>query len=210
MGRARWSGGLVAKRWIDWSSFANTYCRCPTPVQLAARSLLERAPRCGTRFSSACASMTRRSARLVTGADGATVLPADGGWSAVVRVCQRRARKSHSWPSFWNATASPSSWILFDFPQKRFWWSVCCRPGVFARGVQLVQNFIQPRDFFQRPPPGLLVPLFSLPSRESCWASAKSATCRASARGWATRLLVRAAAAHQRDGGTARTPPTRR
>lgn len=134
---------LVAEALDRLELICDTYLSVSTPVQLAARSMLER----GVPVRKAILERLRVNdsalRAIVTGADGATVLPADGGWSAVVRVPATRPEEVLVTELLEHDGVAVHPGYFFDFPHEAFLVvSLLPDPDVFARGMQLVQDRI--------------------------------------------------------------------
>ena len=133
---------LVAEALDRLELICDTYLSVSTPVQIAARSLLERgAAGAGRRSSIASARNDAALRGDRAGAGGATVLPADGGWSAVVRVPATRSEEALVTELLERDAVVVHPGYFFDFPHEAFLVvSLLPEPDVFARGVQLVQD----------------------------------------------------------------------
>ena len=134
---------LVAEALDRLELICDTYLSVSTPVQLAARSMLER----GVPVREAILERLRVNdaalRAIVTGAAGATVLPAEGGWSAVVRVPATRPEETLVAELLERDAVAVHPGYFFDFPHEAFLVvSLLPDPDVFARGMQLVQDRI--------------------------------------------------------------------
>jgi alanine-synthesizing transaminase len=121
----------------------DTYLSVSTPVQVAAPALLER----GAAVRAQILERIRRNYAtlrdVVTGESGMTLLPADGGWSAVVRIPATRSEESLVLDLIARDRVVVHPGYFFDFPHEAFLViSLLPEPKVFARGVQLVQDRI--------------------------------------------------------------------
>ena len=77
----------------------------------------------------------------IAGSGGATVLPADGGWSAVVRVPATRPEEAIVTDLIERDGVVVHPGYFFDFPHEAFLVvSLLPEPDAFARGVRLVQE----------------------------------------------------------------------
>jgi len=118
----------------------DTYLSVSTPVQLAAPSLLER----GAAIRAQIVDRIRRNhaflgARLA--GSSASVLPADGGWSAVIRVPATRPEESIVLDLLEHDAVVVHPGYFFDFPNEAFLVvSLLPEPAIFDRGVQLLQD----------------------------------------------------------------------
>ena len=118
----------------------DTYLSVSTPVQLAARRLLER----GAPVRAQIQDRIRRNhgvlgARLAD--SPASVLPADGGWSAVIRVPATRPEEAIVLELLERDSVVVHPGYFFDFPNEAFLVvSLLPSPDIFDRGVQLLQD----------------------------------------------------------------------
>ena len=82
-----------------------------------------------------------RCARSVDGANGSAVLPADGGWSAVIRVPATRPEASLVLDLLELDGLVVHPGYFFDFPHEAFLVvSLLPEPEVFGRAVRLLQD----------------------------------------------------------------------
>jgi len=79
-------GALVAEALDRLELICDTYLSVSTPVQVAASPLLERGADVRRQILDRLRANDAVLRRAIGGANGATVLPVDGGWSAVIRV----------------------------------------------------------------------------------------------------------------------------
>jgi alanine-synthesizing transaminase len=78
---------------------------------------------------------------VMSAASGATVLPADGGWSAVIRVPATRAEEALVLALLEQDSVVVHPGYFFDFPHEAFLViSLLPEPETFARGAQLIQD----------------------------------------------------------------------
>jgi alanine-synthesizing transaminase len=132
---------LVAEALDRLELICDTYLSVSTPVQLAARSLLERGAAVRDGILERVRVNDSALRAIVTGADGTTVLPADGGWSAVVRVPATRPEEALVTELLERDAVAVHPGYFFDFPHEAFLVvSLLPDPDVFARGMQLVQD----------------------------------------------------------------------
>ena len=119
----------------------DTYLSVSTPVQVAAAELLDKGvvvrdairERVRQNYSTLCSTL-RPSA-------GAAVLPADGGWSAVIRVPATRTEEALVLELLTRDRVVVHPGYFFDFPQEAFLVvSLLPRPEVFTRGLHLIQD----------------------------------------------------------------------
>jgi alanine-synthesizing transaminase len=135
--------GLVADALDRLELICDTYLSVSTPVQLAARSLLERGALVRERILQRLRVNDSALRAIVTGASGAMVLPAEGGWSAVVRVPATRPEEILVTELLERDAVAVHPGYFFDFPHEAFLVvSLLPAPAVFARGMHLVQDRI--------------------------------------------------------------------
>jgi alanine-synthesizing transaminase len=121
----------------------DTYLSVSTPVQVAAPALLEQ----GAAVRQQILERIRgnyATLRDAVGRDsGLTLLPADGGWSAVVRVPATRSEESLVLDLLARDRVVVHPGYFFDFPNEAFLViSLLPEPKIFARGIQLLQDRI--------------------------------------------------------------------
>jgi hypothetical protein len=118
----------------------DTYLSVSTPVQLAARRLLER----GAIVRRQIQERVRRNYAILGASlagSPASVLPADGGWSAVIRVPATRSEESIVLDLIERDAVVVHPGYFFDFPNEAFLVvSLLPPPDLFDRGVQLLQD----------------------------------------------------------------------
>src|SRR4051812_47246616 len=127
---------LVAQALDRLELIADTYLSVSTPVQVAARSLL----RAGDAVRAEILARVRgndAAIRRLAGASAAVdVLPADGGWSAVVRVPATRSEEALALELLERSSVVVHPGYFFDFAHEAFLViSLLPEPDVFARGV---------------------------------------------------------------------------
>jgi aspartate/methionine/tyrosine aminotransferase len=115
---------------------ADTYLSVSTPVQVAARRLLEESAPIRAaildRIRANDAALRRRAAACAS----VTVLPADGGWSAVLRVPATRPEEAIVLDLLERDGVVVHPGYFFDFDHEAFLIvSLLTEPDVFARGV---------------------------------------------------------------------------
>jgi aspartate/methionine/tyrosine aminotransferase len=118
----------------------DTYLSVSTPVQLAARRLLERGATVRTQIQD---RIRRNHAILGARLAGspASVLPAEGGWSAVIRVPATRPEEAIVLDLIERDAVVVHPGYFFDFPNEAFLVvSLLPPPDLFDRGVQLLQD----------------------------------------------------------------------
>ena len=119
----------------------DTYLSVSTPVQVAARSLLERGAAVRAQILDRVRANHATLRGIVSGDEGATVLPADGGWSAVIRVPATRSEDALVTELLEHDAVMVHPGYFFDFPHEAFLVvSLLPEPDEFARGIRLVQD----------------------------------------------------------------------
>jgi len=119
----------------------DTYLSVSTPVQMAARSLLERGSAVRQQILDRLRTNDSALRAVVTGAGGATVLSAEGGWSAVIRVPATRSEEALVTALLERDAVAVHPGYFFDFPHEAFLVvSLLPEPDEFARGIRLVQD----------------------------------------------------------------------
>jgi len=118
----------------------DTYLSVSTPVQLAARRLLDRGAAVRTQIQERIRrNYAALGARLAD--SSASVLPADGGWSAVIRVPATRPEEALVHDLLERDAVVVHPGYFFDFPSEAFLVvSLLPVPDLFDRGVQLLQD----------------------------------------------------------------------
>lgn len=131
---------LVAEALDRLELIADTYLSVSTPVQVAARRLLERgAPVRAQILERVRVNYAALQRILASGA--ATVLPADGGWSAVVRVPNTKSEDALVLDLLERDAVVVHPGYFFDFPHEAFLVVSLLPPADdFARGVRLIQD----------------------------------------------------------------------
>jgi aspartate/methionine/tyrosine aminotransferase len=133
--------GLVAEALDRLELICDTYLSVSTPVQIAARSLLERGAAVRERILDRLRANDATLRASMTGAGGATVLPADGGWSAVLRVPATRSEEALVTDLIERDGVVVHPGYFFDFPHEAFLIvSLLPEPYVFERGLRLLQE----------------------------------------------------------------------
>jgi aspartate/methionine/tyrosine aminotransferase len=121
----------------------DTYLSVSTPVQVAARSLIERGAAIREQILDRLRVNDAAARTIMAGSGGMTVLPADGGWSLVFRVPATRSEDALATALVERDGVVVHPGYFFDFPHEAFLVvSLLPEPDVFARGVQLVQDRI--------------------------------------------------------------------
>jgi hypothetical protein len=130
---------LVAEALDRLELIADTYLSVSTPVQVAARRLL----RTGTAVRAAILERVRGNYaalhRMAAASAAVTVLPAQAGWSAVLRVPATRTEEDLALELLQRSGVVIHPGYFFDFPHEAFLViSLLPKPDVFARGVTRV------------------------------------------------------------------------
>jgi alanine-synthesizing transaminase len=130
---------LVAEALDRLELIADTYLSVSTPVQVAARSLLQ----AGASIRAAILERIRANhatlRRLAAASSSVTVLPADGGWSVVLRVPATRSEEEMAVDLLERDGVVVHPGYFFDFPREAYLvLSLLPEAGVFARGVARV------------------------------------------------------------------------
>jgi alanine-synthesizing transaminase len=132
---------IVAEALDRLELICDTYLSVSTPVQIAARSLLVRGRAVRERILDRLRANDATLRATIAGSGGATVLPADGGWSAVVRVPATRSEEALVTDLIERDGVLVHPGYFFDFPHEAFLVvSLLPEPGEFARGARLVQE----------------------------------------------------------------------
>jgi aspartate/methionine/tyrosine aminotransferase len=132
---------LVAEALDRLELICDTYLSVATPVQVAARSLLDRGAAVRAqileRVRGNYASLRERFAD----SSAASVLPSAGGWSAVLRVPATRSEEAVVLELLERDAVVVHPGYFFDFPHEAFLVvSLLPEPDVFARGARLMQE----------------------------------------------------------------------
>jgi len=133
--------GIVSEALDRLELICDTYLSVSTPVQMAARSLLERGAAVRQQILDRLRTNDTALRAVVTGAGGATVLPAEGGWSAVIRVPATRSEEALATALLERDAVAVHPGYFFVFPHEAFLVvSLLPEPDEFARGIRLVQD----------------------------------------------------------------------
>jgi aspartate/methionine/tyrosine aminotransferase len=136
-------GTAVADALDRLELICDTYLSVSTPVQVAAPTLLERGAAVRAQILERIRGNYATLRDLVTRDSGMTLLPTDGGWSAVVRIPATRSEESLVLDLIARDRVVVHPGYFFDFPHEAFLViSLLPEPKVFARGIQLVQDRI--------------------------------------------------------------------
>jgi alanine-synthesizing transaminase len=132
---------VVAEALDRLELICDTYLSVSTPVQVAARSLLERGAVVRQRILDRLRANDATLRASMAGAGSATVLPADGGWSAVLRVPATQSEEALVTGLIERDGVVVHPGYFFDFPHEAFLVvSLLPEPYVFERGVRLLQE----------------------------------------------------------------------
>ena len=122
---------------------ADTFLSVSTPVQVAAKHLLERLPELQAPIHE---RVKRNHARLtvLTAGSAATLLDVEGGWSAVLRVPRTLGEEERVTRLLLEHDVLVHPGYFFDFPSEAYLvLSLLPEPGVFAEGVErIVQSLV--------------------------------------------------------------------
>jgi alanine-synthesizing transaminase len=133
--------GRVAEALDRIELICDTYLSVSTPVQIAARSLLERGAVVRAQILERVRGNDAVLRAAVSGDEGLSVLPADGGWSAVIRVPATRSEETLVTELLERDAVAVHPGYFFDFPHEAFLVvSLLPEPDTFARGIRLVQD----------------------------------------------------------------------
>jgi alanine-synthesizing transaminase len=118
----------------------DTYLSVSTPIQLAARRLLAGSAVIREQILERVRDNHAALTRIVTGGS-ATVLPVEGGWSAVIRVPAIRSEEALVLELLEKDAVAVHPGYFFDFPHEAFLVVSLLPPAAaFARGVGLLQD----------------------------------------------------------------------
>jgi aspartate/methionine/tyrosine aminotransferase len=132
---------IVAEALDRLELICDTYLSVSSPVQVAARSLIERGAAVREQIVDRLRVNDAAARVILAGSGGATVLPADGGWSLVIRVPATRSEEALVIELLEHDAVAVHPGYFFDFPHEAFLVvSLLPEPDVFARGVRLVQD----------------------------------------------------------------------
>jgi aspartate/methionine/tyrosine aminotransferase len=132
---------IVAEALDRLELICDTYLSVSTPVQIAARSLLERGQAVRERILDRLRANDATLRTTIGSSTGATVLPADGGWSAVIRVPATQSEEALVTDLIERDGVVVHPGYFFDFPHEAFLVvSLLPEPYVFERGLRLLQE----------------------------------------------------------------------
>lgn len=130
---------VVAEALDRLELIADTYLSVSTPVQVAAPSLLEKGAIVRERILERVRANYAALGTSLPASCGAAVLPADGGWSAVIRVPATRSEEALVLELLERDRVIVHPGYFFDFPHEAFLAvSLLPEPQAFARGLQLI------------------------------------------------------------------------
>jgi hypothetical protein len=119
----------------------DTYLSVSTPVQVAARSLLERGAAVRAQILARVRGNYASLRERFADSSAASVLPAAGGWSAVLRIPATRSEDTVVLELLERDGVVVHPGYFFDFPHEAFLVvSLLPEPDVFARGARLIQE----------------------------------------------------------------------
>lgn len=119
----------------------DTYLSVSTPVQVAARSLLDRGAVVRRQILDRLRANDAALRAAIDESTGAEVLPVQGGWSAVIRVPATRSEDSLVLDLLDKDGVVVHPGYFFDFPHEAFLVvSLLPEPRVFGRGLRLIQD----------------------------------------------------------------------
>jgi aspartate/methionine/tyrosine aminotransferase len=118
----------------------DTYLSVSTPVQIAAPGLLKNGAVVRESIRARVRGNYARLRESVGTAGGAAVLPADGGWSAVIRVPAIASEEALVLALLEHDRVVVHPGYFFDFPHEAFLVvSLLPEPAVFARGLSAIE-----------------------------------------------------------------------
>jgi len=133
--------GLVAEALDRLELICDTYLSVSTPVQVAARSLLDRGAAVHAQILARVRGNYAALRERFADSSAGSVLPAAAGWSAVLRIPATRPEDAVVLELLERDGVVVHPGYFFDFPHEAFLVvSLLPEPDVFARGVQLIQE----------------------------------------------------------------------
>lgn len=134
------SDTLVGEALDRLELICDTYLSVSTPIQRAAPGLLTRGAVVRDSIRARVRANYAHLQHSFGTSAGATVLPADGGWSAVVRVPAVRSEESLVLDLLERDRVVVHPGYFFDFPHEAFLVvSLLPDPAVFARGLRAIE-----------------------------------------------------------------------
>jgi len=133
---------LVAEALDRLELIADTYLSVSTPVQVAAARLLADGASIRASILTRIRGNDAMLRRLAAASAAVTVLPAEGGWSAVIRVPATQPEEALAIDLLARDVAVHPGYF-FDFPHEAFLVvSLLPEPGVFAHGVERILEHV--------------------------------------------------------------------
>lgn len=133
--------GMVDEALDRLELICDTYLSVSTPVQAAARDLLDRGGAVRAQILERVRANDACLREIISASAGATALPADGGWSAVVRVPAIRSEEALVLELLEKDGVIVHPGYFFDFAHEAFLVvSLLPMPSLFARGIGLVKD----------------------------------------------------------------------
>jgi aspartate/methionine/tyrosine aminotransferase len=130
---------LVAEALDRIELIADTYLSVSTPVQVAARAVLRDGGTVRAAILERVTGNLATLARLVASSRSVTLLPAEGGWSAVLRVPATRSEEELAIELLERDRVAVHPGYFFDFPHEAFLViSLLPEPAPFAAGVERI------------------------------------------------------------------------
>lgn len=134
---------MVAEALDRLELICDTYLSVSTPVQIAAPGLLRNGSVVRDRIHARVRDNYARLQHSLSRAGGAAALPADGGWSAVIRVPAIRSEESLVLDLLAHDRVVVHPGYFFDFPHEAFLVvSLLPEPDVFTRGLLAIEGRI--------------------------------------------------------------------
>jgi aspartate/methionine/tyrosine aminotransferase len=132
--------GQVAEALDRLELICDTYLSVSTPAQIAAPALLTNGSVVRDRIRARVRGNYAHLRSSLNGSGGAAVLPADGGWSAVIRVPATESEESLVLGLLERDRVVVHPGYFFDFPHEAFLVvSLLADPTVFTRGLRAIE-----------------------------------------------------------------------
>jgi hypothetical protein len=133
--------GLVREALERLELMCDTYLSVSTPVQIAARELLDAGAAIRAPIVERLRTNDESLRRAAAARPSVQVLPSDAGWSAVVRVPSTRSEEELALELIERDRVLVHPGFFFDFPHEAFIVvSLLPEPARFARGVQALME----------------------------------------------------------------------
>ena len=130
-------GSIVDEALERLELICDTYLSVSTPVQVAASALIKAGANIRRQIRSRVTANYRELCRAARACQAVTALPADGGWSAVLRVPSTRPEEDLVLELMEHDDVIVHPGFFFDFPRETFLvLSLLPEPGRFAEGVR--------------------------------------------------------------------------